>query len=203
MLYRQFGRNQFTVFRPALHRTITAQPAAPTQSFEHLSAPFASIIHQHHIISSSTNGLSQYTITTQEINQGFTMTPPSFLPSFSKSSKPYFSLPQAEDGEPLQPQPEKGQQQQRQRSIWPSKVLTFWIFMSLFFACTTTWLTAELHAVRKQGSFARGFRNELGEVFFFFLSRVLAPGRFDLKATAVGHRPSATGYRSFMFRNKR
>lgn len=35
--------------------------------------------------------------------------------------------------------------------------------MSLFFACTTTWLTAELHAVRKQGSFAKGFRNELGE----------------------------------------
>ncbi|KAK3949211.1 hypothetical protein QBC32DRAFT_176948, partial [Pseudoneurospora amorphoporcata] len=94
-----------------------------------------------------------------------------FFSITSKSSKhePYFSLPQAEqdgDSGPLHPQQEKGQQQheqQRRRSplCWPSKALTFWIFMSLFFACTTTWLTAELHAVRKEGSFAKGFRGEL------------------------------------------
>ncbi|EAA30500.3 hypothetical protein GE21DRAFT_10623 [Neurospora crassa] len=89
-----------------------------------------------------------------------------FFPPFSFSSKsiPYFSLPQAEDGpEPLQSQQEKrNQRQQQQQSIWPSKtLLSFWIFMSLFFACTTTWLTAELHAVRKHGSFAQGFRSEL------------------------------------------
>lgn len=87
---------------------------------------------------------------------------PSF--SFSSKSKPYFSLPQAEDGpEPLQSQQEKQNRQQQQRSLWPGKTLSFWIFMSLFFACTTTWLTAELHAVRKHGSFAQGFRSELGE----------------------------------------
>ncbi|KAK3349073.1 hypothetical protein B0T25DRAFT_481486 [Lasiosphaeria hispida] len=33
--------------------------------------------------------------------------------------------------------------------------------MTLFFAATTAWLTAELHAVRNHGSFAAGFRREL------------------------------------------
>lgn len=45
--------------------------------------------------------------------------------------------------------------------------------MSLFFACTTTWLTAELHAVRKHGSFAQGFRSELGEFFVYLLPFLL------------------------------
>ena len=76
-----------------------------------------------------------------------------------RPTRPYFSLPQAEgEGE------EQQRRRQLQRRAWPPGgwTTTFWAFMALFFASTTTWLAAELHAVRKHGSFATGFRRELG-----------------------------------------
>jgi hypothetical protein len=74
------------------------------------------------------------------------------------SSKSYISVPQAEDDDLNTAQ--RPQRSLRAR-VWPGWVMSFWIFMALFFA-TTVWLTAELHSVRKQGSFAKGFRKELG-----------------------------------------
>ncbi|KAK3935486.1 hypothetical protein QBC46DRAFT_397382 [Diplogelasinospora grovesii] len=119
--------------------------------------------------------------------------PPSigrYLPSLS-SSKSYFSLPQAEteqDGSPRPPQP-------RPRSRLPSWTTTFWVFMTLFFAATTTWLTTELHAIREQGSFATGFRKELDAAKHLIqVSEVDFKGSPKFGADGTEYVPSSHGH---------